>query len=159
MCLLQTETHTLSTERDFIELKHKAPMKRAAYRTTKTAPGLGGIQSYQVMAAGCDIWGQCLVTGEDSSTYAPFAATCPAPPASHCTQTLHSHSGSSGLFLQHYLGLNSEEQALNRQCRTNTVEKNTKQQPLCLAGAWDIQFQGTGFLFLPLQQLWWCGDS
>lgn len=47
------------------------------------------------------------------------------PPASHCRQILHSHSGSFGLFLQHYLGRNSSEQTVqDKHCREKTPGSN-----------------------------------
>lgn len=70
-------------------------------------------------------------------------------------QILHSHTGSSGLFLQHYLGGKSEEQALSRQYRTNTAEKNHQAATPVLGRGLGHPLPGYWFLFLLLQQLWW----
>lgn len=69
-------------------------------------------------------------------------------------QILHSHTGSFGLFLQHYLGGKSEEQALNRQYRKNTAEKNHQAATPVLGRGLGHPLPGYWFLFL-LLQLWW----
>lgn len=107
---------------DFIEQEHQAPMQRAAHRTTKTAPGLGAIRflpsySSRVWHLGSG-WLERI-----HPAVLPLQQHVLAPPASHCRQILHRRTGSRGLFLQHYFGWNSEEQALNRQNRTNAAEK------------------------------------